>query len=128
MSENFPNLLHDRELQNGFEYLLRAFEIMYDEYEKEHTPKLDKEFLHMNRYLWAQETAKLFVRLYEEPDLDESSLPEWMQEVHGAVRRVAVRLLRHHRDVTPAEARYYFEGAASMLAVAVEQMRQVKKY
>jgi len=128
MSDNFPNLLHDRELQNGFEDLLRAFEIIYDEYEKEHTPNIDKEFLHMNRYLLAQETAKFFVTLYEEPNLDTSLYPEWMKEVSGAVRRVAVRLRRQHRDVTPTEARYYFEGAASMLAVAVEQMRQVKKY
>jgi hypothetical protein len=127
MSDDFPRLSHDRELQNGFEDLLRAFEIIYDEYEKEHAPSLDKEFLHMNRHLWAQEAVRLFDRLYAEPNLDTSSMPEWIQEISGAVRRVAVRL-RQQRDVTEGEAHHYFEGGATMLAVAVEQMRQVKKY
>lgn len=127
MSDDFPRLLHDRELQNGFEDLLRAFEIIYDEYEKEHAPRLDKEFLHMNRHLWAQEAVRLFDRLYAEPNLDTSSMPEWIQEISGAVRRVAVRL-RRQRDVTEQEAHHYFEGGVTMLAVAVEQMRQVKKY
>lgn len=64
------------------------------------------------------------VLLYEGPDVG-TDLPEWIRECHPGVNRIAGRL-RDNYIMTLADARNYFEGAAAMLAVSLEQIRQWK--
>jgi hypothetical protein len=120
----FPALASDDELQAGMEDLLRALEIIYYDYVTEQ--RVDKVGLEMNRTQLVISLSRYFASLYEDPDRN-ADLPDWIRQCDHGIRRIAGRLRDSH-NMTPGDARNYFEGAATMLAVAVEQIRQWKHH
>lgn len=125
MVENyFPALVGDDELQAGMEDLLRALEIIYYDYATEQ--RVDKVGLEMNRTQLVLSLSRYFASLYENADSN-ADLPDWIRECDHGVRRIALRLRDSH-NMAPEDARNYFEGAATMLAAAIEQIRQWKHH